>query len=522
MTRTVSLVSAAALVCFLAGSIALARLDRGGPAHEDVWLEGGLPGTLFLPGPLRGREAFLVPPADDERPPALVLMHGFAGDRASVSSFARRVAEAGIAVLSLDAPGHGRNRNPYRRSRAHGGSFAAEFAAAVDFLRMNPSVDGTRIAVAGYSMGADAAVDYASRDSAVAAAVLISGGRRFDGPFPPANALFLYAAGDPERIRSRVTRVASRLAGVARAELGRTYGDPARGDAVRLVEVTGTDHARIVWREAAVAETLRWLHAAFGLEGVPPAPASDPRVPLLGLLVVAFLAVLPGLGLIAARLAPHRELPSGAGRWRDLTWVGAAFVLTMPLLASAPPLAVGPLEAGDTVSAQFALAGLALLVAIQLRRPELLAGAFARPWATLWAAAVTLVAVTSLLQPIGVAVHRMDLTPERGLAWLGVTLSFLPLALAFNLLLRRGPTGGATLAVVCGRLVMLLVMVFGIGVGVLAPVMVFILPALAIMALVFEALASFLYAGSRNVVVIALVDAGWLALVLAAIMPIRI
>ena len=38
----------------------------------------------------------------------------------------------------------------------------------------------------------------------------------------------------------------------------------------------------------------------------------------------------------------------------------------------------------------------------------------------------------------------------------------------------------------------------------------------------FEVLAGFIYASSRNLLAISLIDAGWLALVIAAIFPIRI
>ena len=47
------------------------------------------------------------------------------------------------------------------------------------------------------------------------------------------------------------------------------------------------------------------------------------------------------------------------------------------------------------------------------------------------------------------------------------------------------------------------------------------LPMLATVCLLFEALASALYAASRNLLAIALLDAAWLAFVTAAIMPVR-
>lgn len=522
MARPLSIVSALALVGLLSGGIVLARIDRGGPPHADVWLEGGVPATLYLPGDGPGGHAFFETPREGERPAAVVLMHGFAGDRLSMSGFARRLAGAGYAVLNIDAMGHGQNRNPYRRSSYQAGSFAPDLAAAADFLRLHPAVDGSRIAVAGHSMGAGAALDYATRDSGIDAAVLISGGSRLEGPFTPSNALFLYAAGDPERTRKRSQLLAARIAGLQSVEPGRTYGNLEHRDAVRLVEIGGADHQTIVWKQAAVAETVAWLDATFGVERGGAALPSDPRAAWLIPLGLAFLLVLPGVGLLAGRLAPQRPWPGAEGRWVGLGVLAGAFVLIMPLLAPGTPARLVPLEVGDAIASLFALAGLVLLAGIQLRRPELLRGSFAQPLATSWAAGLALVAVFVLLQPFGMVIHRVTLTPERSLAWLLVTLAFLPLSLAINLLLRRGPVAGASLAVVCGRLVTLLVLALGITVGVVPRVTAFMLPALTGMALVFEALATPLYASSRNILAIAIVDAGWLALVTASIMPIRI
>jgi hypothetical protein len=53
-------------------------------------------------------------------------------------------------------------------------------------------------------------------------------------------------------------------------------------------------------------------------------------------------------------------------------------------------------------------------------------------------------------------------------------------------------------------------------------VLVLMLPSLAGVGLLFEVFAAALYATSRNVLAIALVDAAWLALVAAAVMPVRL
>jgi dienelactone hydrolase len=171
MARIVTLVSAAALALFLAASVWMARLDRAGPAHAEVMLEGGVPASVYLPAGGEGRSAFFDPPPREARPPAVVVMHGFAGDRLSMSGFSRRLAAAGYAVLAIDARGHGQNRNAFARSWAVADYFFPDLRAAVDFLRAYPFVDGSRIALLGHSMGAGASLDYATRDSGIDAVV---------------------------------------------------------------------------------------------------------------------------------------------------------------------------------------------------------------------------------------------------------------------------------------------------------------------------------------------------------------
>ena len=158
-----------------------------------------------------------------------------------------------------------------------------------------------------------------------------------------------------------------------------------------------------------------------------------------------------------------------------------------------------------------------------LRHPDLLASLMTpRLLPTLTGAAVGTIAVFSLMRVFEPVMHRLTLTPERTLVFFMVTAGLLPLALAFNLLLRRGPTPGATVAALAGRILILLVLLAGVKAGLLGSVVLFMLPALAFVCIQFEVLAAAIYAGSRNLLAIGILDAAWLAMVTAAIMPIRI
>jgi alpha-beta hydrolase superfamily lysophospholipase len=172
-----------AFLVLAAALVRLGSLERAGNAHADLELAGAIPATLYLPQPGEPHGGLPDPLPPAGRPPAIVLCHGFAGDRAMLSTLARRLVASGYAVLSLDARGHGENRSAFFPGRGRSDHLVEEFSAAVDFLRASPHVDGARLAVMGHSMGAGAALDYATRDSGLDAAVLISGGWVAEGPY---------------------------------------------------------------------------------------------------------------------------------------------------------------------------------------------------------------------------------------------------------------------------------------------------------------------------------------------------
>jgi hypothetical protein len=116
----------------------------------------------------------------------------------------------------------------------------------------------------------------------------------------------------------------------------------------------------------------------------------------------------------------------------------------------------------------------------------------------------------------------MTLTPERMLVFAMAAAGFLPLSLAFACIVRRGSALGALLFALAGRALVVLLLGAGVATGILPFVLVLMLPILCAAFVLIELLAFFVHAGSRNLLAIALLDAGWLAAIAVAVLPVRV
>ncbi len=522
MQRLVALASALALAVLL---FALARLgvhQAGGPSHADVALPGGIPATLYLPGGGHGPyEQLASPPPQDERPPVVVLAHGFAADRAMMSTLARRIALAGYAVLTFDFRGHGANRNPFSSTAARPDALGADFAAAVDFARASPQVNGSRVVVMGHSMGADAALDFATRDSGLDGVVAISGGWTLQGPYSPPNVLFLWASGDPPETRDPARALAARLAGVDSVQLGRSYGLLPDLRGVRAVEVPGNDHVTILWSKAAASEVVAWLDAIFQVQRLGSPLQDDPRLLDVALALGAFLVVLVGIGLAIGALAPPCGERPGAAGLAGPSLLAAASLLAFPAVAATPPLGFLGLEVGDVVISQLALSGAALLGLLALAG-RLDTHAWRRGFGRgVVAGLAGFAAVYVLLAPLGVVGHRLVPTPERLLASMATALLVLPFFLGFEIALRRGNGLAASGFGVAGRVLVIGLTLLSVSLGVTPFVVVLMLPILAAIFLLFEIVAAAIHATGANLVALAVLEAAWFAWVTGTAMPMR-
>ncbi|MDA8367686.1 MAG: alpha/beta hydrolase [Actinomycetota bacterium] len=105
----------------------------------------------------------------DGGPGPVILCHGFAVDTRVnwvAPGIAERLTRAGARVVGLDARGHGRSDKPHDEACYGEERMAADVVALLDHL------GASRVALVGYSMGAEIAALVASTDRRVAALVL--------------------------------------------------------------------------------------------------------------------------------------------------------------------------------------------------------------------------------------------------------------------------------------------------------------------------------------------------------------
>ncbi len=130
-----------------------------------------VPGVLLLPdGP--------------EPASAALLLHGYSSRKEHLADVGRGLLAHGIASLAIDLPLHGSRsdplqaqslRNPFQIASLWR-TAVGESVLATRYLAAHPEIDGERLAVVGYSMGAFLAVQLAAGEPALRAVALAAGG----------------------------------------------------------------------------------------------------------------------------------------------------------------------------------------------------------------------------------------------------------------------------------------------------------------------------------------------------------
>lgn len=293
--------------------------------------------------------------ADDPAPAAL-LIHGYTGDRGTMSSFGTELADRGYVAVTVDQPGHG-GSDPPAFADGWGGP------ASLEYTRSLETVDEDRVALAGHSMGGFASLAAAEEHpDGYRSLVLIGSTWGFSGA-PAANETFprnmavVYSPYDEfgpamwnESVPGTVDE-GEKLAGafptdppVAR---GTTYGSIDDGTA-RTFTAPPTVHSGMHRSTTAVADTVEWIERTTG--GAEEPSVDDQRwywasighaIALVGGLVVA----VGTTALVRRRLDGPDERIDRAGFGTERDGVTPISRSTMLGLSALPALSIYPLYA---------------------------------------------------------------------------------------------------------------------------------------------------------------------------------
>jgi dienelactone hydrolase len=510
-------------ILFLVEMWQLGRLQRSGPPHFDTTLDSGIPATVYFPGKPGSLANLPFPLPTAQRWPAVVLLHGYSADRASVSTLARRLAQNGIAVVSIEFAGHGMNRNPFSAGLTDQ-NLVRETKAAVAYARSLPLLDASRIIVIGHSMGAGTALDYAQRDKTITGAVMISGGFDLYGPERPRNALFIYAQHDPYFIRMLAFEIAAKLAGVEQIQLNKVYGDAKAGTAVEAIEVPNTDHFRILFSEAAANEILHWCDDLFGIRPSTSHNLSDPRIraQLIAFTLFIVLLVPVGLGLGAiAPIWPKRSI-ARADWLAGLAIVAGALLAALPLVSTYVPAHFLALDTGDVLISWLSVASLGMAGALALTGGLKWMNLEGNLTITVFTALFGFALIYAMQVPRDVTLHILAFTPERLIAFIFSALLLTPFFLGFETLIRRGGPWTSLALGASGRVIIIVVLIIGLAGGIMPPLVSVLLPVLLIFMIESEIVSATIYARSGNIAVAALLESAWLAWMIAAVVPVTI
>ncbi|MDX9842752.1 MAG: alpha/beta fold hydrolase [Aquabacterium sp.] len=139
-------------------------LALDGQHIRPVWIEGEGGSRLFA--------WYIAPPGPQGvLAPGAVLMHGWGAHAGLMLPAAPWLHEAGLALLVLDARGHGLSSAVDFQSLPR---FAQDVEAGLAWLRQQPEVDASRLALIGHSVGAGAVLLSATRQPAVRAVISLS------------------------------------------------------------------------------------------------------------------------------------------------------------------------------------------------------------------------------------------------------------------------------------------------------------------------------------------------------------
>jgi pimeloyl-ACP methyl ester carboxylesterase len=491
------------LFIFIIGGLRL--LEDLGVDHRDVKLAGDLPATLYMPAASKANH---LAQKANRGFPAVLLVHGYSLDRQMMSVLARRLTRNGYSVLTIDLRGHGDNHNPFPAQLA---PMSDDVGSAVRYLRQQPMIDPAKIVLIGHSLGASVIMDYVQHDPLILGVVVLSSPIQIV-PGHLRNILFVHTQNESGLPQDVPTLKAGEPVIGVRPVTNRPHSTHHRVTKVEQVWITGTNHLEIIYSRAATSAVLRWLDQLCVKRRTAPIDLDSPRLKASAFALALFLVLLIPLGRICGSLA------SSQPTWADVA-CGSTGILIVggAMLAS---LLIEKLHPGGSNPTDrfFATAG-AILLALPITWKNIEWAGRSRLSKTLLVASAALVIVYFVLSLMSVTFDDLWLSNNRAMIAVHGTLCLLPFWIGFEYLLRRGSLGISTFAASSGRVVVMLMILFGFGTGIVPSVPVMIVPVLPLLLLMLEVFAAAVYSASRNRLLIAMFDSACLAWMAAVIKP---
>ncbi|GAB4334138.1 MAG: alpha/beta fold hydrolase [Candidatus Abyssubacteria bacterium] len=479
---------------------------------RDVSIAGSIPAQLFLP--------------DAEKPPVVIVAHGFTADKEMMQSLAYTLVRDGFAVITFDFRGHGQNATDFDHNRlqedmAHVVAFARNLNEDMpqSFGQGPKEVDTRRIALIGHSMGGGAVVNYGFRHPRIDATVPVAG---VFGPVSethPKNLFIIYAENDPQDLIDAAWRMLRDGVDEENLAADTTYGSFGLGTARRLSEVPGTDHITILFSMNAHEQIRDWLRQTWDMPPNTVKP-SDPRLAWMGWMYL--LAFLLFFGLCSATAWYLPAIPQRTGREVVLNLVAFAVVCFVTLFVNmlAPPLSFITMPVGDNLVSYFFVAG-AIFFLVAARRGNIDFSHFkANAGRTMFAALALFLIVYLTFGAIATEVWFRQLLTLQRLFWALLILPLLlPFFIAFEASFKRGNTLVALVASLIGVFIALGMLVAGVALGVADGFLMLIIIPMAICNVIFQLFAVYIYHLSRNYFITAIFNAFIMAWQYAVLFP---
>ena len=140
----------------------LAGLDEGAfgfESHETLHWDNILKARFEGVGKTVAEAEIILPEASEGSVPAVVLMHGSGGRGKREKRYAAELIDEGFAVVILDSFGpRGIRTTGGRQEQVSTATMLGDVFAVLDLLDSHPKIDGSRVAIVGFSKGGSVAM----------------------------------------------------------------------------------------------------------------------------------------------------------------------------------------------------------------------------------------------------------------------------------------------------------------------------------------------------------------------------